>query len=111
MLRSKPERGRGEKERGGSDSEREGMGGRKGGGEWRAGQTRRQSWRRARRPGAPRGAHTMGVSAPAGDGASGRWRERGRQTMAMVTLAKVGQTASGRCKNGRRLAALYLAPD
>jgi hypothetical protein len=53
----------------------------------------------------------MGVSAPAGDGASGRWRERGRQTMAMVTLAKAEQTASGRCKNGRRLAAPYLAPD
>ena len=83
------------------------MGGRKGGGEWRAG----QSWRRARRTGAPHGAHTMGVSAPAGDGASGRWRERGRQTMAMVTLAKAEQTASGRCKNGRRLAAPYLAPD
>ena len=48
-----------------------------------------------------------GVAAEAGDGASA-----GGRPMAMLTLAKVGQsrqTASGRCKNGRMLKAPYLA--
>ena len=94
MLRSKPERGRGEKERGGSDSEREGMGGQKGGGEWRAA----QSWGRARRTGAPRGAHTMGVSAPAGDGASGRipWACQRRRAMARAGAYHGRVSAGGR---------------
>ena len=78
-LRSKPERGREEKERGGNDSGREGMGGGRGerngararAGDGHAGRARRVE-RIPRRTGAQRGALTMGVSAPAGDGASGR---------------------------------------